>query len=240
MSILEVENLTRTFGEGSGKVTALQGVSLSIGQGSFTAVMGRSGSGKSTLLNLLGGLDVPTSGRVLIEGQDLSSLDDATLTRLRRDRVGFIFQSFNLLPEIHALDNVLLPSILAGEKSHRDQALRLLSQLGLQGREHHRPSELSGGQQQRVAIARALFRDPAVIVADEPTGALDVTSGSELMALLRDSCRRLNQTIVMVTHDPAVAAWSDRLIVIRDGRVVTDVPTPAQREIVEMLTEEAR
>ena len=117
MSILQVENLTRTFGEGSGKVTALQGVSLSIGQGSFTAVMGRSGSGKSTLLNLLGGLDVPTSGRVLIEGQDLSSLDDATLTRLRRDRVGFIFQSFNLLPEIHALDNVLLPSILAGEKS---------------------------------------------------------------------------------------------------------------------------
>ena len=126
-----------------------------------------------------------------------------------------------------------------GKNLHRDQALRLLSQLGLQGREHHRPSELSGGQQQRVAIARALFRDPAVIVADEPTGALDMTSGSELMALLRDSCRRLNQTIVMVTHDPAVAAWSDRLIVIRDGRVVTDVPTPAQREIVEMLTEEA-
>ncbi|MBE1465223.1 putative ABC transport system ATP-binding protein [Kibdelosporangium phytohabitans] len=196
--------------------------------GTFTAIMGPSGSGKSTLMHCLAGLDRADGGEVHVGGQEITALPDRELTRVRRDRVGFVFQSFNLVPTLTALRNILLPLDLAGRKADRDLLSTVVRSLGVHDRLHHRPSELSGGQQQRVAIARALVTRPDVLFADEPTGALDSATASTLLSFLRTSCRDLGQTIVMVTHDPLAAAFADRALVLSDGRIVGDIggPTP--------------
>ena len=219
-------NLTKTYGTGTQCVRAVDGISLIIPRGSFTAIMGPSGSGKSTLMHCLAGLDSITSGRVFLGGHEISQLRDAELTRLRRDRVGFVFQSFNLLPTLTARQNILLPLDLAGRRVDEQRLQAVVSSLGLDDRLQHRPSELSGGQQQRVAIARALITEPEVIFADEPTGALDSANGQALLAQLRMASRELGQTIVMVTHDAAAAAYADRALLINDGRLVGDLDHP--------------
>ncbi|HLU96729.1 MAG TPA: ABC transporter ATP-binding protein, partial [Thermobifida alba] len=214
---LRAVDLVKRFGEGETAVTAVAGVSLGFSRGEFVAVMGPSGSGKSTLMNLLAGLDTPTSGRVMVEDTDLSGLDDRRLTLLRRERIGFIFQAFNLLPTLTAEQNILLPLKLSGRRPDRSLFEEIVGALRLQDRLGHRPSEMSGGQQQRVAVARALLTEPAVVFADEPTGALDVSTGRELLGRLREACTRLGQTIVMVTHDPTAAAYADRVLLLSDG-----------------------
>jgi putative ABC transport system ATP-binding protein len=221
-SIVSARDLTRVFGEGEASVTALAGVTVDFPQGAFTAIMGPSGSGKSTLMHLLAGLDRPTSGSVMIEDVELGSLGDDELTRLRRDRVGFVFQAFNLLPVLNARENILLPISIAGRKPDEEWIATLVQALGLGDRLTHRPSELSGGQQQRVAVARALASRPAVIFADEPTGNLDSRNSVEILELLRRCVDDFGQTIVMVTHDEDAAGRADRLLVLRDGRVVED------------------
>jgi len=223
-------NLTRTFQVGETKVEALRGISLEVSQGQFVALVGPSGSGKSTFLNLVGGLDRPTGGELWIDGIELGTSKEKVLTEHRRQRVGFVFQSFNLLPRLTALENVALPLIFSGI-AERDRLIRardLLAQVGLGDRIDHRPTQLSGGEQQRVAIARALVGRPAIILADEPTGNLDSATGQEIMALLR----RLNQdqgvTLLLVTHDPEAAAFAGRVIRMRDGRIENpDTPNPA-------------
>jgi putative ABC transport system ATP-binding protein len=220
--IVTAEALTRVFGAGETAVTALDDVSLSFPQAQFSAIMGPSGSGKSTLMHLLAGLDRPTSGRVRIEDTDLAQLSDGHLTELRRDRIGFVFQAFNLLPVLTAEENILLPQSIAGRKADRAWFDQLVATVGLGDRLTHRPSELSGGQQQRVAVARALASKPAVIFADEPTGNLDTKASMEILKLLRRSVDEYGQTIVMVTHDESAAALADRRILLRDGRVVED------------------
>ncbi|GAB3700688.1 ABC transporter ATP-binding protein [Nocardiopsis oceani] len=211
-SALQAVDLVKRYGSGETAVTAVAGVSLGFEPGTFTAVMGPSGSGKSTLMNLLAGLDTPTSGRVLVEGQDLGELDDRRLTRLRRERIGFVFQAFNLLPALTAEQNILLPLRLAGRRPDRAYLEEVVRSLRIGDRLGHRPAQLSGGQQQRVAVARALLTRPAVVFADEPTGALDVTNGRELLRRLRAACAELGQTIVMVTHDPVAATHADRAL----------------------------
>lgn len=223
--------LSKTYGSGDNAVAALRSVSVDFYHGQFTAIMGASGSGKSTLLHLLAGLDAATSGRVYLGTDELTALGDEELTTLRRSRIGFVFQAFNLLPMYTAEQNITLPSELAGRKPDADQRAwfeQLTSALGLTDRLRHRPSELSGGQQQRVAIARALLTRPDVVFADEPTGNLDSSSGLEVLGLLRSSVRDLNQTIVMVTHDTVAASFADRVILVADGRIAGEVldPTP--------------
>ena len=213
-------------GGGPAEVRALDQVSVGFVAGTFTAVMGPSGSGKSTLLHCATGLDRPTSGAVLVEGRDLSGLDEAGLTRLRRDRIGVVFQAFNLLPTLTVGQNVTLPSELAGRRVDRAQVRDVLELLGLGARVDHRPAELSGGQQQRAAIARAVLGDPAVVFADEPTGALDTTAAREVLAMLRRTVTHLGRTIVMVTHDPAAAAHADEVLFLADGRVVDTLVRP--------------
>src|SRR3954451_14676110 len=220
--IAATQDLRRTYGEGQGAVHALQGVTLSFPTGQFTAIMGPSGSGKSTLMHLLAGLDRPTSGSVVLDGSELSELDDAGLTRLRRDRLGFVFQAFNLVPVLTAEENILLPLTLAGRKPDREWYDRLIDSVGLRDRLTHRPSELSGGQQQRVAVARALIHRPAVVSADEPTGNLDSKSSEEVLQLLRHAADDFGQTVVMVTHDAPAASHADRIVVLRDGEIVHD------------------
>jgi putative ABC transport system ATP-binding protein len=229
--IVRAQELTREFGEGEAAVTALAGVTVDFPEGEFAAIMGPSGSGKSTLMHLLAGLDRPTSGTVEIEGRSLGELNDDALTRLRRDRVGFVFQSFNLIPVLDARENILLPLSIAGQKVDQEWIDTLVDLLGLRDRLSHRPSQLSGGQQQRVAVARALASRPAVIFADEPTGNLDSKASDDIMALLRRSVDEFGQTIVMVTHDHDAGDCADRIVELSDGQIVGDrartAPEPA-------------
>ena len=220
--VVEARALRKVYGEGEAQVVALDTVSLTITEGEFAAIMGPSGSGKSTLLHCLAGLDTPTSGSVFIAGQDLSGMKDKQLTTVRRDQLGFIFQSFNLLPTLTAEENILLPQRLARRKPDQDWYDAVISVLGLSERLTHRPNELSGGQQQRVAVARALVGRPKVIFADEPTGALDTASAANLLQTLARMCETLGQTVVMVTHDEQAAATTNRIIRLRDGRIIGD------------------
>ena len=222
--VVAAHDVTRDYGEGDTIVQALRGVDLEIPPGQFTAVMGPSGSGKSTLMHILAGLDRPTSGSVVLDGVELVDLDDKRLTNLRRDKVGFIFQSFNLLPVLDARENILLPLSIAGRKPDEAWIDRLIDTVGLRDRLDHRPAELSGGQQQRVAVARALASQPAVIFADEPTGNLDSVSSREVLELLRRAVDEFGQTVVMVTHDPDAAKIADEVIEMADGRIVNGRP----------------
>lgn len=224
MKIVQTENLTRIYGSGETAVTALDHVNLSVNEGEFLAVMGPSGCGKSTLLHLIGGLDRPTEGRVLLAGQDLTQMDDDSLTLLRRRKIGFVFQFFNLIPVLTALENVALPLLLDGmpAKEARQRAVEWLERMGLGERLHHRPDQLSAGQQQRVAIARAMVTEPALILADEPTGNLDTRAGDDIANLLRQTVNQWGRTVLMVTHDPRIAAYADRIIFLKDGRIVDE------------------
>jgi putative ABC transport system ATP-binding protein len=221
-AIVSATDVTRRYGEGPAAVDALAGVSVAFPRGEFAAVMGPSGSGKSTLMHVLAGLDAPTSGSVLIDDVELAGLDDGKLTQLRRDKIGFIFQAFNLLPVLTAEENVVLPLSIAGRKVEDEWLERLLDAVGLTDRRTHRPSELSGGQQQRVAVARALVTQPAVVFADEPTGNLDSHSSADVLDLLRRAVDEFGQTVVMVTHDPTAAEVTDRIVELADGLVVSD------------------
>ena len=223
--VVEARDVVRVYGSGEARVVALGGVSLSVERGQFVAVMGPSGSGKSTLLHCLAGLDSPTSGSVLIAGQDLAGMNDKQLTRVRRDRLGFVFQAFNLLPTLSAEENILLPLRLARRRPDEQWYRAVIDALGIADRLDHRPSQLSGGQQQRVAVARALAGRPEVVFADEPTGALDTASAASLLSALAAMCANLGQTVVMVTHDENAAAATNRIIRLRDGRITTDNPT---------------
>jgi putative ABC transport system ATP-binding protein len=229
--------VTRRYGEGESAVHALRGVTLEVPKAQFTAVMGPSGSGKSTLMHMLAGLDTPTSGTVSIGGEDITKLNDKQLTKLRRKHIGFVFQSFNLLPTLTAEENVLLPLSIAGRKPDRAALDALLGRVGLTERRRHRPSELSGGQQQRVAIARALVSGPTILFADEPTGNLDSTSGAEVLGLLREAVEIDGQTTLMVTHDARAAATADRVLFLADGRIVADLSTPTEGEILAAMKE---
>jgi putative ABC transport system ATP-binding protein len=234
-TIVSTTDLHRRYGEGPAAVDALAGVSVEIARGAFTAIMGASGSGKSTLMHLMAGLDKPTSGTVELDGVDLGSLDDKRLTQLRRDRVGFVFQAFNLLPVLTAEENLVLPLTIAGRKPDASWLASLVETVGLGERLSHRPSELSGGQQQRVAIARALVSKPAVVFADEPTGNLDSVASAEVLGLLRRAVDEFGQTVVMVTHDAAAAAYADRLVVLADGRVAQDTDAGSADEILDVM-----
>jgi putative ABC transport system ATP-binding protein len=234
--VVRASELERQYGEGATAVHALRGVSLDVLQGQLVAVMGPSGSGKSTLMHVLAGLDKPTSGTVTIAGTEITTLDDARLTRLRRDHIGFVFQFFNLLPMLTAEENVVLPLSIAGEKPDRAWLEELLSKTGLADRRKHRPAELSGGQQQRVAIARALVTRPTILFADEPTGNLDSKTGGEILDLLRDSARDYNQTIVMVTHEARAAAIADRILFLADGLIVQELTEADQAQVLEVMS----
>ncbi|MBS5002293.1 ABC transporter ATP-binding protein [Holdemania filiformis] len=221
MDLLEVKNISKTYGSGEAAVHALKHVSFSVPKGEFVAVVGESGSGKSTLLNLIGALDSPTSGKVLIAGKDLFSMNDNSLTVFRRRNIGFIFQSFNLIPELTVEQNIIFPVLLDYQKPDKKYLKELLSVLNLQERRHHLPSQLSGGQQQRVAIGRALITRPSLILADEPTGNLDTQNTSEVITLLKEASRIYQQTIVMITHSKSIAQTADRILQVSDG-VLTD------------------
>jgi putative ABC transport system ATP-binding protein len=227
--------LSKIYGEGDTRVVALDDVTVSLETGRFTAIMGPSGSGKSTLMHCLAGLDSATSGQVFIGDTDLTTLKDKELTRLRRDRVGFIFQAFNLLPTLTAGENITLPMDIAGRRPDQAWLDLVIDTIGLRDRLGHRPSELSGGQQQRVACARALASQPAVIFADEPTGNLDSRSGQQVLGFLRGSVRDLGQTVVMVTHDPNAASYADRVIFLADGRIVDDMADPTAESVFERM-----
>ncbi|MFG2042441.1 ABC transporter ATP-binding protein [Dactylosporangium sp. NPDC048998] len=233
----QAHELVKIYGRGDTAVRALDGASVSIPAGTFTAVMGPSGSGKSTLMHALAGLDTVDAGRVLLGGTDLTALDERRRTLLRRERLGFVFQSFNLVPALTAAENIRLPLTLAGRSPDPAWLDLLVETLGLAGRLHHRPAELSGGQQQRVAVARALIARPEIVFADEPTGNLDSRSGEALLDFLRDAAHRLGQTIVMVTHDPRAAAYADRVVFLADGRVVAELDDPTAATV---LTQMAR
>ena len=222
-SIVRLQGVSKIYGSGDAQVRALDDVSVGFGAGEFTAIMGPSGSGKSTMMHILAGLDAPTAGHVFVEDTDITALKDTALTKLRRDRIGFVFQSFNLVPTLDARANILLPMRLAGKAPEKEWFDLIVNSLGIANCLNHRPSEMSGGQQQRVAVARALMSRPAVIVADEPTGNLDSHSTDEVMDLLRRAVDELGQSVIMVTHDTATAAYADRVLVCRDGRIVSDL-----------------
>jgi putative ABC transport system ATP-binding protein len=226
MDIVSATDLRRRYGEGEAAVDALDGVTVAFPRGQYTAIMGPSGSGKSTLMHCLAGLDRPTGGTAMLDGVEIAGLDDKALTQLRRDKVGFIFQAFNLLPVLTAEENVVLPLSIAGRKPDPAALDALLERVGLSDRRTHRPSELSGGQQQRVAIARALVSTPAVVFADEPTGNLDSKASDEVLELLRSAVDEFDQTVIMVTHDSHAAGFADRTIVLSDGRIVEDSSAP--------------
>ena len=228
-------DLTKTYGAGETAVRALDGVSVGIEAAQFTAIMGPSGSGKSTLMHLLAGLDTPTSGRVFLGDAELTRMNDTALTKLRRSRVGFVFQSFNLLPTLTAEANIRLPLQLAGSQGDPAWLRQVVTGLGLEDRLGHRPGELSGGQQQRVALARALVTRPQVVFADEPTGALDSTTGAEVLSLLRRSVDEWGQSVVMVTHDPVAAGYADRVILLADGKVSGEILDPTPERVLEQL-----
>jgi putative ABC transport system ATP-binding protein len=233
---IQLHRVVRTFGTGDAAVTALHDFSLSFAAGTFTAVMGPSGSGKSTLLQCAAGLDRPTSGSVMLGDTDLTALSETRLTRLRRDRIGFVFQAFNLLPSLTAEQNVALPLRLAGRRPARAQIRDTLARVGLSDRAGHRPHEMSGGQQQRVAIARALITRPDVLFGDEPTGALDSSTGHQVLRLLRGMVDDDGQTIVMVTHDPVAASWADRVVFLTDGRLNGSLDRPSAEAVAARMT----
>jgi putative ABC transport system ATP-binding protein len=232
-TIVATAGLHRRYGEGAAAVDALAGVDLAIRRGELT--MGASGSGKSTLMHLMAGLDTPTSGTVTLDGVRLDGLDDRRLTELRRDRVGFVFQAFNLLPVLTAEENLVLPLTIAGRKPDAEWLESLVQSVGLGDRRKHRPSELSGGQQQRVAVARALVSKPAVVFADEPTGNLDSVASSEVLGLLRRAVDEFEQTVVMVTHDAGAASYADRLVVLADGRIAHDGRAGSAEEVLDVM-----
>ncbi len=238
-SIVTATDLHRRFGEGDAAVDALDGVSVAFEQGKFAAIMGPSGSGKSTLMHILAGLDRPTGGSVQIAGAEISELDDAALTELRRDKLGFIFQFFNLLPVLTAEENIRLPLSIAGTEPDQEWIERLVGIVGLGDRLTHRPSELSGGQQQRVAVARALASRPAVVFADEPTGNLDSKASDEVLSLLRQAVDEFGQTVIMVTHEAHSAAFADRLVLLRDGKVAHDGEAGSEHEVFELMKAES-
>ncbi|MGA5821953.1 ABC transporter ATP-binding protein [Kitasatospora sp. NPDC094028] len=227
--------LTKVYGSGETRVTALDQVSVGFREGEFTAIMGPSGCGKSTLLHCAAGLDTPTSGSVRVGTTELGGLGDRQLTRLRRDRIGFVFQAFNLLPTLTALENITLPMDLAGRKPDPQWLDRVIAMVGLSQRLGHRPAELSGGQQQRVAVARALASRPAIVFGDEPTGNLDSRAGAEVLGFLRDSVRELGQTVVMVTHDPVAAGYADRVVFLSDGRLVDEMAHPTPDRVLDAM-----
>jgi putative ABC transport system ATP-binding protein len=231
-----VVKLTKTYGTGPARVVALDEVDVELYRGEFTAIMGPSGSGKSTLMHCAAALDSATSGSVFIGDTDLSRLKDKELTRLRRDEIGFVFQSFNLVPTLTAEENILLPLSIAGRKPDRDWYDSVIETVGLGPRLEHRPNELSGGQQQRVAVARALASRPSIVFADEPTGNLDSRSGAEVLSLLRRSVDEFGQTVVMVTHDPVAAAYTDRVIFLADGKVVDELRRPDREQVLDHMT----
>jgi len=226
---------TKVYGKGDSAVKALDGVDAAFATGAFTAIMGPSGSGKSTLMHCLAGLDELTSGQVLIGDVDLTTLNDKHLTLLRRDKIGFIFQAYNLVPTLTALENITLPMDLAGRKPDQAWLDQVIDTIGLADRLKHRPSELSGGQQQRVAVGRALAGRPEIIFADEPTGNLDSRSGAEILDFMRRAVRELGQTIVMVTHDPSAASYADRVIFLADGRIVDEIVSPTAEAVLDRM-----
>lgn len=228
-------DLHKTYGSGESEVRALDGVTLDLLGGQFTAIMGPSGSGKSTLVHCLAALDAPTAGEVEVDGERLSALKDKALTTLRRERIGFVFQSFNLIPTLTAYENIVLPLSLAGRKPDPAWFDTVVDTVGLRDRLDHRPSELSGGQQQRVACARALVSKPSIVFADEPTGNLDSTSGAEVLSFLRRSVDEFGQTVVMVTHDAVAASYCDRVVFLADGRVVDELAAPEREQILEHM-----
>jgi putative ABC transport system ATP-binding protein len=232
-----VVDLTKIYGSGDAEVRALDGVSLELFAGEFTAVMGPSGSGKSTLMHCCAALDVPTSGQVFIGDTEIGNLSDKKLTHLRRERIGFVFQSFNLVPTLTAEENILLPLSIAGRKPDREWYDAVISTVNLSDRLKHRPNQLSGGQQQRVAVARALTSRPDIVFADEPTGNLDSRSGAEVLTLLRSSVKEHGQTTVMVTHDPVAAAYTDRVVFLADGRIVDELRSPDREQVLNKMQE---
>ncbi len=236
-AIVSIEQVSRRYGDGDTAVDALRGVSLEIERGKLTAVMGPSGSGKSTLMHILAGLDRPTAGRVVLDGVDVTRLSEKKMTLLRREKIGFVFQFFNLLPMLTAEENVLLPLSIAGRKPDEQWLEELLLTVGIADRRKHRPSELSGGQQQRVAIARALVSNPAVLFADEPTGNLDSATSKDVLRVLRNAVDDLGQTTVMVTHDAGAASMADRILFIADGRIVKDLRESTAREVIAAMQE---
>ena len=219
MDLLEVKNICKTYGSGETAVRALKDVSFSVPKGEYVAIVGESGSGKSTLLNMIGALDTPTSGKVLIDGRDVFAMDDKKLTNFRRRNIGFIFQAFNLIPELTVEQNIIFPVLLDYQKPDKPYLEELLTVLNLQERRHHLPSQLSGGQQQRVAIGRALFTRPSLILADEPTGNLDSQNSSEVIALLKNASKKYEQTIIMITHNRSIAQSAVRVLQVSDGRL---------------------
>lgn len=236
-SVLTARSLTKIFGKGDAAVTALDNVDVDIARAQFTAIMGPSGSGKSTLMHCLAGLDAVTSGRIMLDGDEISSMSQRRLTRLRRERIGFVFQSFNLVPTLSAEENITLPLDIARRRVDRARFDQIVGAVGLTDRLHHRPAELSGGQVQRVACARALVGDPAVVFADEPTGNLDSHSTEQVLQILRTSVDELGQSVVMVTHEPEAAAWADTVLFLRDGRVVAQLDDPDRDRVLDALRE---
>jgi putative ABC transport system ATP-binding protein len=229
------ENISKKYGAGDAQVAALAGVTVGIPRGHFTAIMGPSGSGKSTLMHCMAGLDSVSEGQVFIGDVELSGLDDKRLTRLRRDKVGFIFQSFNLLPTLTALENITLPLDIAGRRPDQAWLDAVIDRIGLRNRLRHHPSELSGGQQQRVACARALVSRPEIIFADEPTGNLDSRAGTEILTFLRGAVSEMGQTVVMVTHDPKASAYSDQVLLLADGQIVDQILDPTADKVLERM-----
>ena len=220
--MIELEAVTKTYRMGKVEVEALRGIDLAIGEGEFVAIMGASGSGKSTLMNIVGCLDIPTTGRYVLDGTDVAKLDDDRLATIRNRKIGFVFQSYNLIPRTTALHNVEMPLIYAGAPDRRRRSVAALTAVGMADRAGHQPTELSGGQQQRAAIARALVTDPAILLADEPTGNLDTASSVEIMKLLVQLNREQGRTIVLITHEPDIAGFAERVVELRDGRIVSD------------------
>ncbi|MFC5832404.1 ABC transporter ATP-binding protein [Nonomuraea insulae] len=233
---VRLDAVSKVYGKGQSAVAALREVSVGIPRGSFTAVMGPSGSGKSTFLHCAAGLDVPSSGSVRLGGTELAGMGETELTELRRQRVGFVFQAFNLVSALNVVENVTLPLRLSGARVQRDRLTEILRRVGLEGRAGHRPAQLSGGQQQRVAIARALITDPEVVFGDEPTGALDTMTARDVLRLLREVVDGMGQTVVMVTHDPLAASYADTVLFLADGRIVDEMTGPTPEKVAERMT----
>lgn len=236
LPIVSARGLTKTYGTGDAQVHALNNVDVDFSPGQFTAIMGPSGSGKSTLMHLLAGLDTPTAGQIILGNTPITGLSDTQLTRIRRDRIGFVFQAFNLVPTLTAEQNITLPLELAGKKPDAAWFTEVVRILGLTERLKHKPHELSGGQQQRVAVARALLTRPDVVFGDEPTGNLDTGTSAEVLALLQRSSREMGQTIIMVTHDPSAAAYADRVLLLADGQIAGELFSPSIDQVAQQLT----